>query len=224
MIMKGASDLKPILAFLDDLQQNNNKAWFESNRSRYEQARQTFEKLVEYLISELDPIGYLRGVSAKECIFRINRDVRFSKDKSPYKTNLGAEIAPGGRKSGNLGYYIHLTPHDGSMTAGGLYAPTSEQLAKFREAIANDAAPFKRVLSTKTFVGYFGSVEGDRLSTAPQGYSRDHPEIDLLRLKQVMVVHHFTDKQVTANGFPAEVIQIMKAMKPFNDYLNRVLH
>jgi uncharacterized protein (TIGR02453 family) len=223
MTVKAANNLKPALAFLDDLRQNNNKAWFDGNRSRYEQAREPFENLVEYLISELDAIGELRGVSAKECIFRINRDVRFSKDKSPYKTNLGAEIAPGGRKSGNLGYYIHITPHDGSMIAGGLYMPTSGQLAKYREAIAADAAAFKRITHAKNFVRHFGSVEGDRLSTAPQGYSRDHPEIDLLRLKQVMVSHHFTDKQVTAQGFPAEAVQVMKAMRPFNDYLSRVL-
>jgi uncharacterized protein (TIGR02453 family) len=221
--MKSALSLKPVLAFLRDLRENNNKAWFDTNRTRYEQAREAFEDLIGYIISELSAVQDLRGVSARDCIFRINRDIRFSKDKSPYKTNLGAEIAPGGRKSGKLGYYIHLAPHDGSMVAGGLYMPSSEQLAKFREAIAREASAFKRITNEKDFVRFYGSIEGERLSTAPQGYSREHPEIELLRLKRVTVVHHFADKQVLAQGFPAQALQVMKAMRPFNDYLNRVL-
>jgi uncharacterized protein (TIGR02453 family) len=221
--MQNARDLKASLAFLRDLRENNNKAWFDSNRARYEAAREAFEYLVEFLISELGPELDLKGVSARDCMFRINRDMRFSKDKTPYKTHLSAEIAPGGRRSGKLGYYLHLSPDDESLIAGGLYTPTSEQLAKFREAIARDARPFKRITRSKDFVRYFGGFEGDRLTTAPQGYSRDHPEIDLLRLKQVTVVHHLTDKQVLEQDLPTQAIQIMKAMKPFNDYLNRVL-
>lgn len=221
--MKDMNDLEPTLAFLGDLRENNNRTWFNDNRIRYEEASAAFQALVEYIISNLEKVVDLRGVSAKDCIFRINRDIRFSKDKSPYKSNMGAEIAPGGRKSGNLGYYVHLAPHDESLVAGGLYMPTSEQLAKFRSAVAKDAAPFKRITHASAFVRYFGEVAGDRLTTAPQGYSRDHPEIDLLRLKQVMLVHHFTDKQVRARGFPAETVQVLKAMKPFNDYLKRIL-
>lgn len=221
--MKDMNDLEPTLAFLGDLRENNNRTWFNDNRIRYEEASAAFQALVEYIISNLEKVVDLRGVSAKDCIFRINRDIRFSKDRSPYKSNMGAEIAPGGRKSGNLGYYVHLAPHDESLVAGGLYMPTSEQLAKFRAAVAKDAASYKRITHASAFVRYFGEVEGDRLTTAPQGYSRDHPEIDLLRLKQVMLVHHFTDKQVRARGFPAETVQVLKAMKPFNDYLNRIL-
>lgn len=221
--MPDTSSLKLALTYLRDLRENNNKAWFDANRPLYEQAREVFERLIETLISSLDVRFGLQGVSARDCIFRINRDVRFSKDKTPYKTHLSAEIAPGGRRSGNLGYYVHLAPDDGSLIAGGLYTPTPIQLASFREAIASDTKPFKRLLHSKSFVRYLGSIEGDRLSTAPQGYSREHPEIDLLRLKQVMVMHRFTDKQVTAQGFPAQAIQVMKAIKPFNDYLTRVL-
>lgn len=221
--MKSFSSLEPVLAFLADLRENNNKAWFDRNRPRYENARQAFEELVEYFITELNKVQDLRGVSARECIFRINRDIRFSKDKSPYKTNLGAEIAPGGRNSSTLGYYLHLAPGDASMVAGGMYMPASGQLSKFREAIVRDAAPFKRIMKASDFVRYFGFVEGDRLSTAPQGYGRDHPEIDLLRLKQVLVVHRFTDKQVVARTFRSNALKAMNAMTPFTDYLNRIL-
>lgn len=221
--MNSSQSLEPVITFLTDLRENNNKAWFDRNRARYEDARQAFEELVEYFIAELSKVQDLRGVSARECIFRINRDIRFAKDKSPYKTNLAAEIAPGGRNSPTLGYYLHIAPQDGSMVAGGVYMPTSVQLSKFREAMARDAAKFKRLTKDREFIRYFGAVEGERLSTAPQGYSRDHPEIDLLRLKQVLVVHRFTDKQLLARNFRAEALKVMKAMTPFTDYLNRIL-
>lgn len=221
--MASSSALEPVLTFLDDLGENNNKAWFDRNRPRYEQARALFEELVQEFIFSMSKVHDLGSLSARDCVFRINRDIRFSKDKSPYKTNFAAEIAPGGKNSATLGYYVHFAPHDASIIAGGVYMPSSGQLAKFREAIAKDAAPFKRITKDRDFRKYFGAVEGEKLSTAPQGFSRDHPEIELLRLKQVLVVHHFSDKQVIARTFPAEAVRVMKAMTPFNDYLNRLL-
>ncbi len=221
--MSSVPSQKPVLDFLLVLRENNNKAWFDSHRADYEQARAAFAALIEYLISELEEVQDLRGITAKDCIFRINRDVRFAKDKSPYKTNFGANIVPGGKKSGDLGYYVHLAPHDNSFIAGGLYMPSSEQLAKFRRAIAEDARPFKRIMKNKDFVRYFGAIEGERLSTAPQGYARDHPEIDLLRLKSVVVRHPLTDKQVLSPRFPAQVMPVMTALKPFSDYLSQLI-
>jgi uncharacterized protein (TIGR02453 family) len=222
--MRSSINLKPVIGFLSGLRENNNKAWFDKNRAAYEQAREAFEDLIEQLISELGAFENLQGVSARDCIFRINRDVRFSKDKSPYKTSVGAAIAPGGKKSKELGYYIHIQPQSQSLLAGGLYMPTSDQLAKFRQAIDRDARPFKKITKDVDFVRYFGALEGERLTTAPQGYNRDHPEIELLRLKQVTVVHHLTDKQVLSPDFPAHAVQVFRSMKPFSDYLNRALH
>jgi len=221
--VKSSINLKPVLSFLTDLHENNNKAWFDQNRARYEAARARFEELVEYFIAEINAFEDLGAVSAKDAIFRINRDIRFSKDKTPYKTNFGADIVAGGRKSGKLGYYIHLSPPNQSFVAGGMHMPMPEQLTKFRRAIDRDASAFKKITGNKNFVGYFGTIDGERLRTAPQGYSRDHPEIDLLRLKEVTVGHRFTDKQVLSRAFPEDAVQAFKAMKPFLDYLNRVL-
>ncbi|MFN8493701.1 MAG: DUF2461 domain-containing protein [Caldilineaceae bacterium] len=211
------------LNFLNELRDNNNKAWFEQNRARYEQAKTSFEQFIAQLIAGLSASDDMTEVAAKDCIFRINRDVRFSKDKSPYKTGMGANIAPGGKKSNKLGYYLHLEPNGASMAAGGLYMPTGEQIGKFRQAIDRKSEVFKAIIAAPAFVHAFGTVTGDKLATAPQGYSRAHPEIDLLKLKQIIVMHHFTDEEVAAPVFAAQVLDVFRAMKPFLDYLNRII-
>ena len=216
-------DLKPVFDFLNDLEKHNNKAWFDENRTAYEVARTSFESFVDQLISEYGRIEDLGGITAKDCVMRIYRDVRFSKDKSPYKTNMSASITPGGKKSSSLGYHLHLQPHDNSLIAGGLYMPTSEQLAKFREAIHQDATSFKAIINDKEFKKYFGMPEGEKVKTVPQGYSREHPEIELLRFKQVVVVHHVSDETVLSPKFSTHVIKTFTAMKPFLDYLNAIL-
>jgi uncharacterized protein (TIGR02453 family) len=216
-------DLKPTFDFLSDLKQHNHKAWFEQNRAAYELAKARFEDFVDGLILAYGGIEDFGGITAKDCVMRIFRDTRFSKDKSPYKINMGATLAPGGKKSERLGYHLHLQPQGQSLIAGGLYMPGAEQLARFRKALDQDAAPFKALLKDKEFKKYFGSVEGDKLKSVPQGYSREHPEIELLRFKQVVVVHHLSDETVLSPKFGAHTIQVFKAMKPFLDYLNKIL-
>ena len=189
-------DLKPVLDFLRSLKGHNNKAWFEENRAAYETARTHFENFVDQLISQYGEIEDLGGITAKDCVMRIYRDTRFSKDKSPYKTNMSATIAPGGKKSASLGYHLHMQPHDETLIAGGLYMPTPEQLAGFRRAIDQDAALFKAIIEDKEFKRFFGKLEGEKVKTVPQGYDRDHPEIELLRFKQIVVVHHSSDEMV----------------------------
>ena len=218
--MRASVDLKPTLTFLGDLKRNNNKAWFDANRARYEDAKGRFESFVDALITELDKFENLGGVTAKDSTFRINRDILFSKDKTPYKTNMSADIAPGGRKSGKHGYYIHLAPGGETMLAGGMYMPTPEQLSKFRAVIAADAKPLKGITGNRTFVKTFGSLDGDRLKTAPKGFPADHPEIELLKLKQLVVAHRFSDREVLAPTFIGEMTGTCKALKPFLDYLN----
>src|SRR6266542_3923666 len=166
-------NLKQVLDFLNDLKGHNNKAWFEENRAAYDTARTHFEKFVDQLISEYRRIEDLGGITAKDCIMRIYRDTRFSKDKSPYKTNMSATIAPGGKKSSSLGYYLHLQPHNETLIAGGLHMPTPEQLARFRMTIDRDAAPFKAIIKDKEFKKYIGVLEGEKVKTVPQGYTRD---------------------------------------------------
>ena len=218
--------LQPTFEFLAALQTHNTKAWFDAHRAEYDVAKQAFEALVETVIDEFRPIEDFEGLTPKDCLFRINRDVRFAKDKSPYKINFGASLARGGKRSRRMPYYIHLQPGDQSLLAGGLYMPTPEQIGKVRAAIAADSAPLRKLLRGKAFVENFGVVTDDtegRLKTAPKGYSRDHPDIDLLQFKQWAVIHPLTDKAVFALDLVAHTIKVFKAIKPLNDWLNAIL-
>jgi len=163
----------------------------------------------------------LGGLTPKDCIMRIYRDVRFSKDKSPYKTGFGAGIAPGGRKSGRMGYHLHLGPGE-TMVASGLWDPTPEQLTRFRNAIVKDASDFMKITGSAAFKRHFDGLYGDVLKTAPKGYPADHPAIDLLRRKQICVTEPFKDEVVASQRFPGLAIESMKAMKPFAAWLDRV--
>ena len=216
-------DLKPVLDFLSRLQKNNNKTWFEGNRPAYEKAKEQFEAFVDQLIIGLGSVEDLGGITAKDCVMRIYRDIRFSKDKSPYKLSMSASIGPGGKKSTRLTYYLHIEPPGASIIAGGLHAPDSAQITKFREAIDRDAKPFKDVVNNKAFKHNFGAVEGEKLKTSPKGFDRDHPEIELLRLKEVVAVQRLTDAKVLSPNFNGHVIDTFTAMKPFLDYLNSVI-
>ena len=215
-------DLKPVLNFLAGLQENNNKAWFEMNRPAYENARELFETFVDQLIFGLGTVEDMKGILAKDCMMRIYRDIRFSKDKSPYKINMAASIGPGGKKSWRQHYYLHLEPHNASMVAGGLHSQDSAQMIKFRTAIDRDARPFKDIINAKAFKQYFGTLESEKLKTAPQGFARDHPEIELLRMKEVVAIHRLSDETVLSPDFSAHVLKAFEAMKPFLDYLNSI--
>lgn len=221
--MNRPADLKPVLDFLTGIQRNNNKAWFEKNRPAYERAREQYELLIDQVIAGFGTVEDLGGITAKDCVMRIYRDLRFSKDKSPYKRSMAASIGPGGRRSTRLAYYLHIEPPNASVIAGGLYAPDSAHITQFREAIDRNAAPFKKVINTAAFKQTFGAVQGEKLKTAPKGYERDHPEIELLRLKEVVAIQRLTDAQVLSPKFSDHVIEAFKAMKPFLDYLNSVI-
>jgi uncharacterized protein (TIGR02453 family) len=222
-MMPTTLNLKPVLSFLDQLGQHNERAWFKEHRPDYELARSTFEQYIDGIIDELRASDHLEGLRARDCIARIYRDIRFSKDKSPYKTNMGAMVAPGGWGAGWLGYYISIQPHGQSMVAGGLYSPDPEQLNRFRQAVNLDAADLKEVIGTKEFVDGFGNIEGERLKTAPKGYDREHRDIELLQLKQITAVHRFTDEEVLAGDFADQMVTKCHVLKPFLDYLTQVL-
>ena len=217
--MTSQIDLQPVLSFVSRLRRNNNRDWFEAHRDELEVARGNFENLVAFLIGTLSRTEPLSGITPKDCIFRLNRDLRFSRDKTPYKPYMSAYIAPGGRKSRRMGYYIHLESGDHSMVAGGLHEPEPRQLAAWRASIDRDPGPFTKIARAKTFREYFGEVGGERLKSAPRGYPKDHPNLDLIRLKSVTVTRSFADARVTARGFIDEVLATCEAMKPFLHYL-----
>jgi uncharacterized protein (TIGR02453 family) len=213
--------LQGTLSFLEDLRFNNNKTWFDENRKRYEAAKSAVEALIEEIIQQFSPVENLGKLTPKECMFRINRDVRFSKDKSPYKTNFGVVIGRGGRKSTERSYYLNIEPGDGFIAAG-VYDPSPEQLKTLRDAIATKPKTFEKIITAPDFVKYFGSIRGEKLKTVPKGFSPDHPAIELLKHKQFLAVHPLKDKDLLRDNFAAYFVEVCAALKPFEDYFYQI--
>jgi uncharacterized protein (TIGR02453 family) len=212
---------KSTLSFLSDLKFHNERDWFHANRKRYDAARLNFETFVQAVIYEVtlfEPI--LKGLEAKSCIFRINRDIRFSNDKSVYKTNFGAFIVKGGRKNGDKfpGYYFHVEP-GGSFVAGGAYIPPAPWLASIRERIDEEGDKLVKIINQNDFVRFFGGIDGDKVKTTPKGYSKDHPYIELLKYKSILADMAIPDKVLTSEGCFELVVSAFRAMKPLNDFL-----
>ncbi len=215
--------LRVTLDFLRDLRANNNRTWFEQNRKRYEESKRAYEDFIAELIIAFGQYEDLGSVSADQCIYRIFRDVRFSPDKTPYKTNVGAVIGKGGRKSDERSYYIQIGPHGESFIAAGLYMPDKDQLDKMRRAIIDDSAAFRKILNKRDFKRYFGGLEGEQLKTAPQGYTKDHPDIDLLRYKQFLVSHPLTEEMVLSDDLVDHTVTAFKLLTPFVTYIAEAL-
>lgn len=214
-----------ILKFLKDLARHNDRDWFEKNKSRYLDAKQAFEEVVGALLSELskfDPA--LSGLEPRKLPFRIYRDVRFSKDKRPYKTNMGAGFSPNGRLIQEPGYYLHLEPGNKSFVAGGIYMPDAGNLSKIRQEIDYNPDALKKIMSERKFKKLFGDFdEFDKLKTAPKGYPKDHAHIEWLKLKSFIVEMPLTDKQVAEKKFISAVADGCKAIKPLNDYIREAI-
>ncbi len=213
------------LKFLKDLKKNNNKPWFDENRKQYESAKADFylavDKLIEGIAKFDEPIGTLK---AKDCAFRINRDVRFSKDKSPYKTNMGASITQGGKKINGAGYYFHCEPGQ-SFAAGGFYMPEAPQLAKIRQEIDYNFDEWKKIVESKTFKKYFtNGIEGiETLSRPPKGYDENNPAIEFLKMKGFIISRPFSDAELQDKNIQKEIIKTFEAMKPLIDFLNKAV-
>lgn len=214
---------KSTLQFLTDLKDHNDRDWFLRNRTRYDQAKLNYEAFIQAAIDDIsgfDPI--LKGLEAKTCIYRIYRDIRFSNDKTIYKTHLGAFIVRGGRKFGDrfAGYYIHIEPGNNSMIAGGAYIPPAPWLNAIREKIDEQGENLVKIIRQKDFVSTFGELEGEKLKSAPKGYPKDHPYIGLLKMKSFLVVKMIPDKEVISENCYNTMINASRIMKPLNDFLN----
>lgn len=210
-----------ILKFLKALAKNNNREWFEKNKAKYLTAKQNFEEVVAAVLTELSKFEKdYSGLDAKKLPFRIYRDVRFSKDKRPYKTNMGAGFSPNGRLIQEPGYYLHLQPGNKSFLAGGIYMPDAANLARIRQEIDYNPERLRKIMSAAKFRRLFRDFDDfDKLKTAPKGYPKDHPQIEWLKLKSFIVEMPFTDRQVTDKKFTSMVTAGCKAIKPLNDYL-----
>ena len=214
------------LKFLKDLTKNNRRDWFKDHKAEFEKARDEFAQLVYELAEGV--AGFDREVKRvlnhKKTVkvFRIYRDVRFSKDKSPYKTNFGGVIGPGSMESGNPGYYLHITPGE-SFAGGGLHMPDPKTLARIRASIDKEASSLRKVLNDKNFKRYFKGLDDyDSLKTVPRGFDKNHPAADLLKHKSFTAGKHFTDNQVTKPAFIKETLKSFKALQPLINYLRSV--
>ncbi|GHM99323.1 TIGR02453 family protein [Cytophagales bacterium WSM2-2] len=210
-----------ILKFLRDIAKNNNREWFEKNKPVYLEAKSSFEDFLEDFHKELVKLDEsLAGLNPRKMGFRIYRDVRFSKDKRPYKTNMGAGFSPNGKMEQEPGYYIHFEAGNKNMIAGGMYMPNPENLAKIRQEIDYNPKGILKILNDKEFKKYFkGLSDWDRVKTAPKGYPKDHPQIELLKNKSFTVSTTFTDSEVKDPKFLKKVATICKSIKKLNDYL-----
>ncbi len=205
------------LQFLKDLAANNDRDWFAANKPRYQAAWEDMKNFVAAVDAEMSKFDVLEGSK----LFRIYRDVRFSKDKSPYKSNLSAGFKRATAKRRG-GFYLHIQPGE-SFVGGGFWAPNPADLRRIRDEFQLDAKPIRKIIASKNFQKYFGELQGEGVKTAPKGFSKDDPNIDLIRKKQFVVSRKFSDAEVLKPGFGKEVAQTFKAMLPYFDYMTEVL-
>jgi len=216
--------METILKFLKSITKNNNRDWFEKNKPKYLDAKLQFEDFLESFHKELVKFDEsLGGLNPRKLGFRIYRDVRFSKDKRPYKVNMGAGMSAHGKMEQEPGYYIHIEPGK-SFVAGGIYMPDNEYLAKIRQEIDYHTKDFQKILNEKKFKKLFPTLgDFDKLKTAPRGYAKDHPQIDLLRHKSYIVTRNFTDAEVIQKDFVKKAAEACKTLMPLNNFLKRAM-
>ncbi|OIV43094.1 DUF2461 domain-containing protein [Flavobacterium johnsoniae] len=217
---------KESLQFLDDLKKNNNRDWFQDNKKRYEIFKKDYHQLVSDFLDVMKPLDpSLELLEVKNCTFRINRDIRFSKDKSPYKAHLGVWMSTGAKGANRAGYYVHIEK-GASFIAGGFYSPEAEDLKKVRKEIAFFHDDLEAILADKNFKKEFGSLdvnETNSLKNPPRGYEKDHPAIDFLKLKSFTATQKYDIAEVTQKDFVSKMSKKLIALKPLNEFINRAL-
>lgn len=212
------------LKFLKALEKNNSKEWFELNRKAYEQAKANYLDFVGEVLNRMKKIDpSLANLEPKQCVFRINRDVRFSKNKAPYKTNMGASFSKGGKKVQCAGYYFHLEP-GASFIGGGFWMPMAPELNKIRQEIDYGFEEFKKIINKNKFKTFFGSLsESEKLTRPPKGYEAENPAIELLKLKSFIVMKEQKDAELTSKELANKVVDHFETMKPLVDFLNKAI-
>lgn len=212
-----------ILEFLSDLNSNNNRDWFQDNRDRYREALQSFESFINRLIPAIrDFDTVIDIVTAKDCLFRIYRDVRFSSNKLPYKTNFGAFIARGGKSSMMPGYYVHVEPGN-SFLAGGIHMPSADVLKMIRQEIYYNTEEYKKIIHNSEFRKYFDEMDDtEKLIRPPKGYPADFPDIDLIKYKSYTFSHDVNDTRVVTPDYDQYVLKIFRILYPFNNFFNKI--
>lgn len=208
--------MEKVLQFLSELAVNNNRVWFDMNKQWYLECREKVLFTTDVLVNEISKFDRTIPVmDAKDCLFRIYRDVRFSEDKRPYKTHFGSFISNGGRKSEGPGYYIHIEPN-GSFVGGGIYRPSAPLLKAIREYVSVNGHEFEEIIKDKSFNSALPEIFDDRLKTAPKGYSVDHPYIHLLRYKSFAFSAHIPDASLKDGTFINDTLMKYKYLHKIN--------
>lgn len=219
--MKNAFVSKSNFNFLKELSKNNNREWFEKNKSRYLEAHENMIAFTDALLAEMKKHDHIETVSGKKSLFRIYRDIRFSKDKSPYKTYWAGSFKRATKKLRG-GYYFVIGPGQ-SLAAGGFFSPNPADLLRIRKDIDSNFDDWKKLLMNKTLSKTFGKMKGEEVTTAPKGFSKDNPAIELIRHKQFYFERHFTDKEVMREDFLKTLSQTFKNLRPYFDYMSEML-
>ncbi|KAA2241323.1 DUF2461 domain-containing protein [Chitinophaga agrisoli] len=212
---------KQVFDYLEALKENNNREWFESNRLTYQGILSMVETFADELLAQMNTFDVIETPSGKASLFRIYRDVRFSKDKSPYKIHWAGRFKRA-TKFRRGGYYFELEPGN-TILAGGFRNPNADDLKKIRDDIAFDPGPLQAILKDRKFVATFGALQGEQLKVVPRGYERDHPAGDLLKYKQFLLIRKFTDEEVLDKGFVIAAARTFQQMSGFFDYMSSVL-
>ncbi len=213
------------IEFLKDLAENNNREWFAANKERYDKAR---ENVIDFTAKVLDSVrkieaGMDENLDAKKCVMRIYRDIRFSKNKAPYKNNFGVSLPTSGLKGGGVEYYLHIQPGN-SFIGGGYWMPEAPHLKAIRQEIDYNAADLKKIIDDKQFVEMFGDFrKQEQLKSVPKGYEPDNENIDLLKLKSFIAWHKLEDKELTAAGSEKLVADVCGMIHPLNVFLKNAL-
>ncbi len=214
------------IQFIEDLKQNNNTEWMHANKKRYELFKKDYHQLIASLLAEMKPLDKsLEPLEVKNCTFRINRDIRFSKDKSPYKTNIGVWLSTNKNRKSSSGYYIHFEKGS-SFIAGGSWAPDVDELKKIRKEIAFFYEDLEKILNDTNFKKEFKALSREEsltLKKAPKDYDPNHPAIEFLKLKSFTASQKIDDSMFTEKDFAKKIALKLIAIKPFNDFLNRAL-
>jgi uncharacterized protein (TIGR02453 family) len=213
------------VSFLKELKKNNNKPWFDSHREKYLSAKIDFENFIGKLLPVISAFDSdIKELQVKNCTFRINRDIRFSKDKTPYKTNMGASLNRGGKKSVFAGYYFHLEPGGKSFAGGGLWMPAAPELKKLRQEIDYCFPEFKKIINGPAFTSRYPGLEmneGQMLVNVPKGYDKENPAAPFLKLKSFVATRDIPDTLLTTPVLTKEVALAFKALMPLVKFMNR---
>ena len=215
---------KESLQFIDELKKNNNRDWFLENKKRFEAVKTDYHRLIAEILEAMIPLDdSLKNLEVKDCAFRIYRDIRFSKDKTPYKTHLGIWMSSGQKNTNLSGYYIQLEK-GASFIAAGVYWPEAENLKKIRKEIAFFHDELETIVNDKKFKSEFGNLDQEHtLKMMPKGYEKDHPAIEFLKLKSFTATSKIDDKLLSDKDFVKKITEKLILLKPLNEFLNRAL-